>query len=692
MKKIISLAALIAAVSVVHGQPIIVGGSPAAQNPTPNIATLPLDWHRLSFDAAKVYGANVNRAMEALHGRTPSKKVTVAIIGTGFDAEHEDLVANLWVNKGEIVGDGIDNDGNGYVDDINGWNFLGRADGSQISRTSLEVDRYFISHKERYDSLTAKKPRTAADEAELKALTAIFRQSMMGDSYVGLNLAHATLPYYDEINKWMVENIAEPEARNQDSFIPLMNSIRTDTDTVRLTAYSLAFYMLHDKVWGDVYPVNQRFITDTEKDYDGLRAIFADDRAQIGDNLLDSADRIYGNNNLFTVSQGNGTRMAGVIGAVQGNGLGIDGVAPNVALMLIRAIPAGDEYDKDVAVAIRYAVDNGADIIDMGFGKSFSPHAAMVVQALEYAASKNVLVVHGAGDNSLDTDKNKLWPLGVDAEGKRLPNYLRVGASQPDGNMTPTANYGLKTVDIFAPGAEIYTTVNSDNYLRRNGSAMAASVVAGVGALVWSYFPALSAEQLRDVLVLSATTRNGESTIVSWDQMSTNPNISKPYTEVSAGGGILNALEAVRLAEAAQPVAAVQTELAIFNPERESAMIDSALNHLAWPEGNPAPRLSGAGSAVFEGFRTMWQGWSVGDNDALIGGLSAMLAAAPNPSDRNLWSVTNRVLDNVLATGTLAQTQAVIAAIDGAGEAKAQLARKRTLFAGKQTLIEQGLD
>jgi subtilisin family serine protease len=435
-------------------------------------------------------------------------------------------------------------------------------------------------------------------------------------------------------------------------------------------------------------------VDDTRKHYENQLSLFGNDRPNAGDNLLDINDRGYGNGQLFTPRPSNATRIAGIIGAVTGNDTGMDGIAENVEMMFLRAVPDGDEFDKDIALAIRYAVDNGAKIIDMGFGKRFSANPEMVEQAMSYAADKGVLIVHGAGDSSSNTDTNKLYPTGTDENGDRLNNYLRVGVSDPEGNVLPTSNYGAQTVDLFAPGVEIYSTVPGDNYLRHKGSSVSAGVVAGVAAMIWSYFPELTVAQLRDILIEGAVTCHGGQTKLPWNQEEEDQGTIVLLSDISRAGGIVNALESVKLAAA---VAEKASEAQVADATLEEAVIDSAWLYIFNPIRNSAPHIEcytadRGVSAAFGGFCKMWEGWQSENNDRLIDGLGQMLASAHYDKTSKIWNVTGIVLDRVLSTGDIAQTRAVIAAIDGAGAIATPLKNKRELFVGKEILIARGLD
>ena len=213
--------------------------------------------------------------------------------------------------------------------------------------------------------------------------------------------------------------------------------------------------------------------------------------------------------------------------------------------MTIRAVPDGDEHDKDIALAIRYAVDNGAQIINMSFGKSFSPEKKWVDEAVAYVASKDVLLVHAAGNDGRNLDTSYNYPTSKFLDDKRATNWITVGASGDPAAGGVTAgfsNYGKEEVDVFAPGVKIYSTVPGGNtYQFLQGTSMASPVVAGLAALLLEYFPTLSARQIKDVIERSSVPFTDSVRTPGTGKLTTLNNLSKT-------GGLVNAYEAVKLA------------------------------------------------------------------------------------------------------------------------------------------------
>lgn len=506
------------------------------------MAQAPQNWFHLDPSKDGVPGL----ATESIYKRLPKDKkgkpVIVAVIDSGVDYLHEDLKNVMWVNEDEIPNNGIDDDKNGYIDDIHGWSFLGNAKGENVVHDNLEVTRLYAQLKKKYEG---KDPATLskADKAEYakyeeyKAAVEKGRQSAEGN----LRQFTAIKEAYDQLVKGLgTDNPSLNDLKKFKTTDQRLNGIKQifiQGIEAGETFKSMAAQVLeaYDHYYGQVnYSYNP--------DYDS--------RKIIGDNYADINERFYGNNDVKGPDAKHGTHVAGIIGAQRGNGIGMDGVADNVRIMSVRTVPDGDERDKDVANAIRYAVDNGASVINMSFGKGYSPGKAAVDAAVKYAQEKDVLLVHAAGNDGKNLDLTNNYPNdNFEKKGKPgkkyAANWIEVGALNPDLDDHMAAefsNYNPEYVDVFAPGAEIYATTPENTYENLQGTSMASPMVAGVAAIIRSYFPDLTADQVKDVIANSAVKQTRK--------------VIKPGTEdekvdfstLSKSGGTVNVEKAVELA------------------------------------------------------------------------------------------------------------------------------------------------
>ncbi|MBF9142072.1 S8 family serine peptidase [Hymenobacter properus] len=500
-------------------------------------------WQHLDLQADGVPGISADKAYRELLGSRVPTPVLVAVIDSGIDTAHVDLKPVLWRNPKEVAGNGLDDDQNGYADDLRGWSFLGGPDGRNIAVETLEQTRIYAQYRSQFEGKT----RQAVPKAD-RAKFDLYEQAKA--SYEkGKKDEERRLARYTEA---LTDNTATFERLKQALGVSRLDSALVHEAATRQPAVPEA---------GPVYAFMRR--AGLASDEDALKALNAaikrsrnrvemsfnpdyNPRAIVGDNLQDLRQSHYGNADIQGPDATHGTHCAGIIGGLRGNGLGADGVAGDmVRIMGVRSTPSGDERDKDVANAIRYAVDNGAQVISMSFGKEFSPDKAVVDEAMKYAAQKNVLLVHAAGNSGLDVDKTPEYPSARSLNGKLIPNLLTVGASSRLNTSALAAsfsNYGKQTVDVFAPGVDIYSSTPANTYASLSGTSMAAPVVAGVAAVLKSYFPQLTAVQLKQIIEQSATPyhtqvlRPGAKDMVD-------------FATLSKSSGIVNLYEAVKLAD-----------------------------------------------------------------------------------------------------------------------------------------------
>lgn len=501
-----------------------------------------LNWYNLDPKTDAVYGISTERAYTELLKGKPSRTVIVAVIDSGIDIHHEDLQANIWTNQKEIPGNGIDDDGNGYVDDVYGWNFLGNADGENIAHERLEVTREYA----RLDSIFDNRDKASISKNEQKDYK--YYLSIRKQYYQGLAEAKETLENISQfrLNIDFAESlIAESIGVEDFTMEELENIPATEDDLLVAKEFLLAVYETG---------LSKEKMTDYAAHYENSIQYHYnpeyDPRSLVGDDPLNMQESHYGNNDVIGPDAEHGTHVAGIIAGVRNNDIGIEGIADNIKIMTIRAVPDGDERDKDIANAIRYAIDNGAHIINMSFGKDVSPNQKAVEEAIKYSEEKGVLLVHAAGNEGKNIDKEQRFPsnryMGTN---KQIPNFINVGASDQKLDNTLIAsfsNYGKKNVDVFAPGVDIYSTIPDNRYKPNSGTSMASPVVSGLAAILMSYYPSLSALQVKEIITKSVV--KVDAKVLRPEDENEKQNEVK-FKKLSASGGIVNAYEAVKLAE-----------------------------------------------------------------------------------------------------------------------------------------------
>jgi subtilisin family serine protease len=461
-----------------------------------------LNWQNKNLVLDGYPGTSVDKAYsEILSNKKPKQKIIVAVIDGGIDIGHDDLKGKIWTNEKEIPGNGIDDDHNGYVDDIHGWNFLGNSKGENINYETYESLRI----KKKYDSLYAEIYSVNLVPEEERSNYLLYwacRKDYFDKHDKYSNIKTKIENFEDRLNT--VNQVVGEYLGKKDFTKEEVYAIHPPNSRVKWAKkYLKELYRkgytnqdLEDMKLEDSIQLNYNLNPDFEP------------RKIISDNTDDISDKNYGNNDITGPDAFHGTFVSGIIGAIRDNNLGINGIADSVAIMAIRAIPDGDERDKDIALAIYYAVDNGARIINMSFGKNFSPGKKMVDDAILYAESKNVLVVHAAGNEGLDLDLNADYPSPVISDSLRVQNWIDVGASTNKKNKNLCAsfsNYGKKRVDLFAPGNDMISLTTCNNYIVESGTSFACPVVSGIAALILSCYPELSATELKQIIEKSCT-------------------------------------------------------------------------------------------------------------------------------------------------------------------------------------------
>lgn len=502
-------------------------------------ATAQVDKKVLNWYNSSKTGMSTDKAYKKLKNITPDT-IIVAIIDSGIDIEHEDLQGKIWINKGEIPGNGIDDDGNGYIDDVHGWNFLGNKDGENVNHARLNVTRIYADLKPKYDDVDSTDVKS--EDAQEYALYLETKKEVESNRAKYEAIIEQTTQFKDQMLPalpGMISNMMEVEEYDEKS----LKKWKTDgpqQEQMKQIGLSLLSGELNEKVLQEQIDQLQGMI-DNHYNPD------LDERALIGDDMYDITDTDYGNNDVEGPDALHGTHVGGIVAAIRGNGLGGDGVASNVKLMSLRAVPDGDEFDKDIALAIRYAVDNGAKVINGSFGKSYSSLQKDVYEAIMYAQENDVLFVHAAGNSANDLALNSNFPaVKYDFQKKPFTHLLTIGASTREHEENLAArfsNYGKNEVDIFAPGYEIYNTFPDDKYQAIAGTSMAAPMVAGVAALVKGYFPSLTMAEVRQIILDS-----GDYFGDTYQKVPGKDELVK-FDNLSRYGKVVNAKAAVLLAK-----------------------------------------------------------------------------------------------------------------------------------------------
>jgi cell wall-associated protease len=518
-------------------------------------AKAPENWFNLDASENSVNGVSTEKMYSQLLKGKKGQTVIVAVIDGGVDPEHEDLKDIMWTNPREIPNNGIDDDNNGYIDDIHGWNFLGGKDGRSVHHETLEKVRVFASQRAKFANVDvtklSKADKKAYDEFEktkkeiddeLKEAKENLEQYEMTKTIIlnGLDAVETALAG-KAITK---ENLDAIEPKDNKSLQAgkgiLLKRVAAKKDVSTMALVKTDFSeQLQEAI---------DYFEGKSKQYDPDFNPRAD---IVKDNYADSYEKNYGNNDVKGPEAMHGTHVAGIIGAVRNNNKGMKGVADNVRIMAVRCVPDGDERDKDVANSIIYAVDNGAQVINMSFGKSYSWDKAAVDKAVKYAQSKDVLLVHAAGNDSKDNDNkanNNFPKAGFEKAGwfkpKKAKNWIEVGAmswKKDENAVANFSNYGQKDVDLFAPGVDIFSTTPDGKYKNLSGTSMASPVTAGVAAVIRSYYPELTAEQVKECLEKSVVKQN-------YKVKKPGSEDKVPFSSLSRTGGVVNVFEAVKLA------------------------------------------------------------------------------------------------------------------------------------------------
>lgn len=530
------------------------GAAPIVSTPISNIDSLPLkeaalsetqlkEWNSLDLLSDTIPGMSVNKAYSEIIRKRKGENVIVAVVDSGVDIEHEDLKNIIWVNKNEIPDNGIDDDKNGYIDDVHGWNFLG-----DITAENMEYVRYMVKLGPQFEGKT-ESSISAADKADFT----IYKKAK-AEFEKDFNEAQANKARYTEILSQVkpahqaISKKLGNENYTKEDLANIKNPTPTEQQQIAGLSQMLGFADTVPEVITQLNDGIDHFSGSLDTHFN-LEGNF---RSVLNDDPDDFSDNSYGNNDVDGPEEKkegvrHGTHVAGIIAAERNNGIGLNGVANNVEIMVLRAVPDGDEYDKDIALAIRYAVDNGASVINTSFGKYYSPHPEWVWDAIKYASDKDVLIVCAAGNAGIDLDTTQVYPN--DQEGlaaEKGDTFITIGALnyKYGGELVASfSNYGASNVDVFAPGVKIWSTTPLSTYDYLQGTSMAAPAVSGVAATIRSYYPSLSAKQVKEILMSSGL--SSKANVMPGGEESNTAS----FATVSKSGNMVNMYNALIMAD-----------------------------------------------------------------------------------------------------------------------------------------------
>jgi len=510
--------------------------------------TPPANWFNLDYERDGVMGISTEKAYEQLLNGKKSTTVVVAVIDGGVDVNHEDLKDIIWINEKDSAATGTDEDGNGYINDRYGWNFIGNPNGENVHYDNLEVTRLVRELEPRYVSVLPSTPMSGEERrefAEYQKMVTYYanktQEARFGQvSYTGLK----------RVVDSMVARIGKENPTLAD-----FDNYKADGDLEKMALRIVKKELKDEPDFGVFYTDLEDGVEHFNNQVDYHLNKEFDSRHIVGDDYENSRERYYGNADVTGPDADHGTHVAGIIGAVRTNDIGIKGVADDVRIMVLRTVPDGDERDKDVANSIRYAVENGAKVINMSFGKAFAKDKAVVDDAVRFAMDNDVLLIHAAGNDGQDNDATPNFPnrnfvdsLGINKG--EASAWIEVGASQwnNDGDLVASfSNYGRRSVDVFAPGVKIHSTMPGSTYKDQQGTSMAAPVVAGLAALIRSYYPELPAVEVKRIIMQSVTRVDQRVKVAGPD----GRNMRVSMNDICVTGGVVNAYRAMELAEQA---------------------------------------------------------------------------------------------------------------------------------------------
>ncbi|TPN87974.1 S8 family serine peptidase [Aquimarina algicola] len=500
------------------------------------------NWQYKDIINDTIPGISLNKAYNKIIKNRRGEEIIVAVLDTDPDINHEDLINNIWINKDEIPNNNIDDDGNGYIDDINGWNFVSNAKGNSLTYVQMEETRILSKYNNYFEALDVISKKDKEKYELFKKADSSYR-SIIKETKNSISKYHK----YKTIRQRAFKIVSEFLS---DTIITIekLDKIKT-SDSIIIKNTKILNHAIKKNFDDDYF---NKLIREKDSILEFCMNINYDTRIRINDDQDDITDKKYGSpylsQNINKLKHS--TAMSGMIAADRTNKIGLKGVTNNVKIMPLYFTAIGDYTDKDLSLAIKYAVDNGAKIINLSQGKSFSLNQNWVERAIKYAESKNVLIVKAAGNDNLNIDKSDWFPKDqIGKNGKEfVQNVITVGASTFFLNSklkNNSSNYGKNNVDLFAPGYKVKALKPKNQYGIASGSSYSTAIVSGVAALIRSHHPDLSAFEVKDILMKSGVSYDIDVEIKQED----GSKKLVPFSELSKSGKIVNAYNALLMAE-----------------------------------------------------------------------------------------------------------------------------------------------
>ena len=514
------------------------------------------NWHWKDYEKDSVHGISLQKAYQLLatYAIQPSP-IIVAVIDGGIDTNHIELKNILWTNPAEIPNNHIDDDHNGYVDDIHGWNFLGGKDGRNIDKADAEKTRIYHQYKNQFENKVVDTLSMNKLQKKQYTIWQEVAKDMEFSDQEAANLQYITMAMnaLKKIGATIIKDMGDSNfSANKLAPYQPMGRMALEAKAAFLRTVNILGI---DKEISFPEIINdlKEYIEGKERLANAKQTMLSTIREDIiKDDYANFSDRYYGNNDITGPNARHGTHVGGLVASLPDSSWQVNKWYPLLKIMTIRAVPDGDEYDKDIALGIRYAVDNGAKIINMSFGKSYSPQQIWVDSAIRYAAEKDVLIVHSAGNEFYNLDQKNVFPNPYSSSlNDSAKNILTVAASSDitvgESMLTDFSNYGPKVVDVLSPGNKIYSTLpGTNNHGLLSGTSMASPIISNIAAIIRSYFPQLTALQVKDILIKSVWQPADKNLSYSIPQR----EVSKKLNEIAKAGGIVNAANAIQLAKA----------------------------------------------------------------------------------------------------------------------------------------------